>query len=259
MLLSSFLIHFISFDLIHLSLGDAHVRIEPVYDGMYVECNVTYPCNDAVIYVGGSYCYWQCLDGQCQNLSIYFSRNCLYVEASACAGSICSSADIPDMTLYNLDVYFSGNFMVLEYLAVKCTDCNVYIGSVLNHIDSSLFLAEYPDLNVTDLFDPGPYGIGSKLYVESREDGTWHNFNIYCIGSVSWCVTHSDNGAPNAYLDTVMYCQINEVTEKLSIAYPSTIVESEVIETEVATISQDWLDYAGCHFDCYRTDGCTVE
>ena len=126
---------------------------------------------------------------------------------------------------------------------------------IISNKDSINLLNSKPRLSIENKFIPTD-GVGSKLYLVSRVNGTGKHFNIYCIGSVSYCMTTVENGAPNAYVDTKLYCNIDEYFAGTTYSiYPNNI-ESTDYESRVPTL---WRQYPGCHFLCKDTNGCVVK
>ena len=228
------------------------------------DCDLDSPCNNAVIYFDSNYCYLFCNNGQCNNLKVFFSSRCIFTQIALCAGSFCSSQDIGDNLIENVTVYHSGHFLFVELFGGRCTNCYFYVGTTNNWItdnnDDSLLITPNRNVAIDTKFVP-TNGVGSKLYLISYVNGTGENFNIYCSGAVSYCMTTTlldtpMNKSNNAFIDTKLYCDIDEYFDTtISSIYPNNI---EAIDHE-KDVPDEWKQDPGCHFDCVGTNGCIVK
>ena len=105
------------------------------------------------------------------------------------------------------------------YSDANCTDCSIYVGSLSNIITTNTdFASSFPNISIVEAFDPSIDDFGSKLFLRGLQYGTGSNFDVYCIGAVSYCVLEGLQSM--AFVNTILFCEIDEINEVIGAAYP---------------------------------------
>ena len=220
-------------------------------------CNSNSPCNNsAIIYLDQTTCGFECVSEYCSNVTFFISRECKFGQVF-----------VKESTVYGLKIYFSGDYLEVNMNdGASCTNCNIYVGTLVDIVtDNTAFGTKFPDVDISDAFDPSLHDVGSKLYVNGYVGGTSDNFEIYCIGAVSYCVTTVQKSADptnptnvDVYTDTTLFCDIDQVDGKIEIVYHGNYADTLITNNE-NSLPANLSVYPGCYFDCTVIDACNVE
>ena len=214
------------------------------YTNIY--CDSDSPCNNTIL-LDGTTCHMFCDDGVCTNKTIYFSTNCKY-----------SRFDIGDSGAVRTKVYFSGHFLISDfYNNAPCTDCAIYVGNLVHIISNETdFALSFPNISISQAFNPSLYNFGSKLYVGGYSSST-DNLNIYCIGAVSYCILYGR--ATFGLMNSILFCDIDEINNITGFYRDNYHDGGDLItDFENNFPVHDWSIKPGCHFDCSPPNGCIV-